>query len=146
MKQKRSSKPVNPAILLIMLVIAAAVTLLGQIDVKLSDTGFSAGGAAIPGLGNSVKVEYSEVLQIDYYDSFAVGRRTFGTGNVRIKSGLFKNDQLGEYDCYVWNSCTAAIVVKYQTAKGKEKYVAFNAATPEETKALYAQLGEKVDL
>ena len=144
MRQKRSSKPVNPAILLILLVLAAAVTLLGQIDVQLNDTGFSAGGAAIPGLGSSVQVEYGDVLQMDYYESFTVGRRAFGTGNVRIKSGLFKNDQLGEYNCYVWNSCNAAIVVRYQDAKGKEKHVAFNAPTPEETQALYARLGEKI--
>lgn len=144
MNQQRKSKPVNPAILLVLLVLAAAVTLLGQIDVTLGDTGVTAGGGAIPGLGSSITASYDSIVQVDYYDSFTVGRRTFGTGNVRIKAGLFKNDALGEYNCYVWNSCPAAVVVTYHDAKGKEKHVAFNAASAEETKALYQQLQDRL--
>ena len=99
---------------------------------------------------NSLKIEatyekdaeilYSQMDSVEYRETFDIGARVWGYGSAKLSLGNFQNEALGDYTVYAYNSCKSMIVIH-----AGDKYLAFNAATAEETFELYQTLLEKVE-
>lgn len=86
------------------------------------------------------EILYSQMDSVEYRETFDIGARVWGYGSVKLSLGNFQNEALGDYTVYAYNSCKSMIVIH-----AGDKYLAFNAATAEETFELYQTLLEKVE-
>ena len=86
------------------------------------------------------EILYSQMDSVEYRETFDIGARVWGYGSAKLSLGNFQNEALGDYSVYAYNSCKSMIVIR-----SGDKYLAFNAATAEETFELYQTLLEKVE-
>lgn len=77
-----------------------------------------------------------EIERVELRQDYDLGRRTNGFGNMRMKSGAFKNDELGSYHCATVTSSEWVILVHIRN----DQPLVFNQATGEDTQAFYQQL------
>ena len=77
-----------------------------------------------------------EIERVELRQDYDLGRRTNGFGNTIMKSGAFKNDELGSYRCATVTSSEWVILVHIRN----DQPLVFNQATGEETQAFYEQL------
>lgn len=116
--------------------ILLAVTLFtGNIDVQLSDASFTVNAT----YWQDITVNYADIDSVKYREDCEAGSRTSGFGSPRLSMGLFQNDEFGSYTRYSYTKCGACVVLE-----GEGKILVIGCKTPEETKALYAQLTEKI--
>lgn len=88
---------------------------------------------------SDASVPFAEIDSVEYYESFAVGTRTYGFASSRLLLGSFQSEELGAYTLYAYSPCKSAIVIR-----DGDHVLAVGCKTAEETKALYEQLKEAV--
>lgn len=88
---------------------------------------------------SSATVKLEDITGIEYRDTFDKGWREFGFGSARLSMGRFANEEFGDYTIYAYNKNPQCIVVTT-----KRKALVFNLETPEETKALYGEIVDKI--
>ena len=74
------------------------------------------------------EILYSRIDSVEYRETFDIGARVWGYGSAKLSLGNFQNEALGDYTVYAYNSCKSMIVIH-----AGDKYLAFNAATAEES-------------
>lgn len=84
-------------------------------------------------------VALSEVQDCSLETQLGRVRKVTGLDSLRLYSGRFSNEALGEFDLYIYRDCESYIVL--QTAGG---VVVVNAKSPEATAALYEDIQEKL--
>ena len=84
-------------------------------------------------------IAYSEIEDIEYREEFAKGSRMMGYGSPRLSLGAFNNSEFENYTLYSYTNCDAAVVL---TVRGKK--IVVNGKNPEETKAIYEELTERI--
>ena len=87
----------------------------------------------------STTIAYEDITSVEFAETMATGRRTFGFGSAKLSLGIFVNDDLGSHTRYTYNSCKAAIIIR-----AEEKILVINAKTPEATREIYNTLLEKI--
>ncbi len=121
--------------IVIILVAVAFITLVGDINVTLENEGIRLDSLLYSASG----VEYDEIINITYSNSFDKGFRKFGFGTLKLSMGKFYNDEFHDYTIYAYNKNPECIIV--ETEKG---VLVFNLKTPSETQKIYGKLIDKL--
>lgn len=136
------SKNQKWAKILSLVMIAAILTFVAAL-MFTGDIAYECGGDALriqADYSGDLEVSYEEMDEISLRDDFDTGVRTMGFGSARLSMGSFRNEELGDYTLYAYNSCDSVILIR-----SGEKYLAINAETEEETLELYRTLMEKME-
>ncbi|MBR5322518.1 MAG: SdpI family protein [Clostridia bacterium] len=88
---------------------------------------------------SNLTVEYSAVENVEYRESFDIGRRISGFGSPTLSLGLFKNDEFGTYTVFAYNNAKAFVIVE-----SDGKVLVFANKDTEITKEFYEKLTEKI--
>lgn len=86
-------------------------------------------------------VRYAEIESVAYYEDFDRGARTMGFGSPRLSMGAFKNEALGDYTCYAYTTCRAAVVV---TVNGEK--LALSGRDEAQTREIYEELLARMEV
>ena len=86
-----------------------------------------------------ITVPYKDMEAVELREDFDIGMRVFGFASARLSSGTFQNEEFPAYTLYAYNACPSMILIR-----SGEKWLALNAATPEETQKLYETLQQKL--
>ena len=89
-------------------------------------------------LAGSDRIAYDDIQAARLVEDFDRGTRDSGVRTLRLEAGTYVNE-LGSYRLYAYAKVPLCIDVR---ANGR--HVVFNAATDEQTRALYEQLTEKL--
>ena len=114
----------------------AILLFTGDIRVQCGEEKFTVEASFDPG----IIVPYAEIDAIEYRDKKNPGSRTFGFGSPRLSMGTFQNDEFGSYTRYAYTQCPAEVVLR-----SGEKTLVLSGKNPEETRALYERLAEKIE-
>lgn len=85
-----------------------------------------------------LRISYEEMDEVVLREDFDIGARTFGFSSARLNTGSFWNEELQDYTIYAYPACDVMVLIR-----SGDHYLAVNAQTPEETRALYETLLEK---
>lgn len=130
-KGQKSAKWVSLVLVLAILAGTAVVMFTGDITYTAAEDALQI-RADFQG---SLTVSYEQIDAIEWRDDFDIGIRSMGFGSPRLSMGNFRNDELGAYTLYSYNSCDTMILIR-----SGEKVLAINCQTAEETAALYQTL------
>lgn len=106
----------------------------GEITVTLNDDDFSVKGPMF-----DHTFAYNEVDSIELDPKFDKGKRISGYGTSTIKSGNFRNDELGDYKLASYAKIMPCIVIIVDG-----EYYAFNQSSDKLTEDLYDKLMERI--
>ena len=134
-KQQKWNRILVWVLILAILAAVAAMLFSGSITYTCGEETLRIESTAASGL----EVAYQDLDSIELREDFDMGQRVMGYGSFWLSMGFFQNDELGDYTLYAHNSCDTVILIR-----SGDKYLAINAGTPEETRALYETLLEKV--
>ena len=113
------------------LIIVFLVLFTGKFECTFGDSSFKIDASYC----SNLTVSYEKIDSIEYRENFDIGTRTNGYGSFILNMGKFKNKEFSYYTLYSYTSCKSAVILKCD-----ESYLAINAKTSEETKALYETL------
>lgn len=82
------------------------------------------------------EINLSEMKEVSLKTDINYGRRTFGVDVIWLKTGSFKNNLFGEYQCAVYNTVKSAIVVE----KNDGTFVVFNLNKEQATQELFESI------
>lgn len=133
-KQQKRNRLLVWVLILAILAAVAAMLFSGSITYTCGEETLRIESTAASGL----EVAYQDLDSIELREEFDMGQRVMGYGSFRLSMGFFQNEELGDYTLYAYNSCESVILIR-----SGDKYLAINAKTPEETRALYETLLEK---
>jgi len=80
-------------------------------------------------------VEYAAVETVEYRETDDRGVRTYGFSSARLLSGMFQNEEFGNYTRYSYTRCDACVVL---TVNGKTLVI--NGPDEQSTKAIYEEI------
>ena len=88
----------------------------------------------------TAQLQYDRIDALELRENFNIGSRVIGFGSPRLSTGIFQNQELGNYNLYAYTTCNTVILIQCG-----ENLLVINAETPEETTALYQTLLEKIN-
>ncbi len=88
---------------------------------------------------DDMTVYYENIEGIEYRQTDEKGRRTNGFGSSVLSMGTFKNEEFGTYTRYTYTKQQACIVLYRE-----KRHLVIGCKTPEETRALYELLSERI--
>ena len=91
------------------------------------------------GYSESIAVPYADLDEIELRENFDFGVRVLGFHSARLSTGTFQNEELADYTLYAYSGSHTVILIR-----SGEDWLAINAKTAEETKALYESLLTKI--
>ena len=132
---QKSAKKVSLVLVAVILAGVAVLMFTGEIT-------YAVGGEALQieaTYDSGLTLPYEAVDAIELREDFDIGVRTWGFSSVRLSMGTFKNEQWNSYTLYAYNSCDSMILIR-----SGEKWLAFNAKDPAETRILYEAIVEQM--
>lgn len=134
-KQKRTTR-ISLIIAAVILIFVAFSLFTGNISYQISDHILH----ITTGDWKDLDISLNDIESVSMEEDIALGRRTFGVGNFKIRGGDFKNDTFGKYTLYSFNSCKSYVVLK-----ADEQYYVLNKSTELETEELYQSLLQYIE-
>lgn len=133
-RSQRTSVILSAGITAAALVLVSVLLFTGGITYDCSEDALRISATYDGGLS----LAYEDMDSIMLRDDFVPGSRVWGFSSLRLSLGTFQNAECGNYTLYAYNACDSMIVIR-----SGERWLAINAATAEETQALYDELTEK---
>jgi len=134
-KSRRLSRLLACVIAAGTLVLTAVLLFTGEVRVELKPDRMEIRGS----YWADATVLYADVKSVRLVTDFSAGSRTNGFGGGRLSEGHFRSDLFGDYILYAYSACHTCVAL--ETANG---VVAVNAATENETRALYSSIAAAV--
>ena len=91
--------------------------------------------------GYELTIVYDTLVSVEYFDEMEYGTMIEGTDDKYEKSGLWENDELGQY-----LMCTSAKVDSCIVIETEEQVMVINYASETSTSSLYEALLEQMDV
>ena len=115
--------------------LTAVALLMGGVSARLDEDALSLQATFAGG----VRIDYDDIRAAQLMDGLDRGQRLSGVRSARILAGQYLNDSFGGYLLYVYANVPSCIDLRTDAG-----HVVFNAATDEQTRALYEQLLERL--
>ncbi len=123
--------------MIVILVLVLGVTIFtGEIETNLTENALQIDAS----FWYDFTLNYNEIDSAEYLETVPDSRRTNGYGSPRLLLGTFENEDFGIYTRYTYNAESPAVLIK-----SGENILVVGLKTPEETKALYESLSEKME-
>ena len=87
-----------------------------------------------------LEVAYEKIETVEYRNNWEIGYRKMGFGSAKLSLGRFQNEEFDDFTCYIHNACPYAIILSNQ-----ESILVINGQTPQETKALYNEILQRIE-
>jgi len=126
---------INSILVILLAVILFVLLFTGEIRVTCADARLTVDGTFY----HDVIIEYENIEKIEYRENCDSGSRANGFGSPRLLMGIFENEEFGYYIRYSYTKCDACVLLSVNG-----DIYAIGCKTPEETKALYTEISEKL--
>lgn len=140
MKQRTSLSGTTKKLIFIgfTLVVVAILLLIGNVNVQFDEYAMQVSATMTSG----AVISYDDIKGVLWDTDLTVGRRVFGLGSLRLRTGDFKNEKYGDYQLYAYAGADAYVVVQRKDGE----IIVFALADTATTKAAYETLMEHVNL
>lgn len=142
--ESQVSKELNrhPAVKIISLVLVTVILILVGIVMFTGDISYTCTDDALvieADFWDDLTVAYGTIDSIEYLDRVPDGVREWGWGSARLVMGYCSSDELGSHTRYSYTGCGSCILLR-----SGDDVLLLTAGDEEATRALYAQLVEKI--
>ena len=138
-KAKKYNKQIGIGVTIGLSVLAVVMIIIlggGDIEMVYEEESFT----VVADFFEDLTVNYDDIADIEYRESFDKGSRLFGFGSPRLSMGSFQNEEFGRYDIISYTGCKAIVII---TSTNGEK-LALNLSDKEATYELYENILERV--
>lgn len=130
---KRGGK-ISAVICVAILALVAVLMFTGNVEVQFGETSITVEAT----YSGNITVNYADIDEIEYRENGVPGTRVVGFASARLLTGMFQNDEFGNYARYTYTRSESAIVLTVG-----DDIIVISDKSAEETKALYDKLTEQ---
>ena len=80
---------------------------IGDIDIEYNDDYVQLSGTFV----SSSKIDYDDILKVEYCDDFDIGRKKNGINNAVVEAGRYYNDEFGNYHLYAYTHSSHYVII-----------------------------------
>ena len=127
----KTIKIISQVAVILILAFVGILMFTGDVDINCGEESFVIEAS----YWEDLSVEYAAVETVEYRETDDRGVRTYGFGSARLLSGMFHNEEFGNYTRYSYTQCDACVVL---TVNGK--ILVINGPDEQSTKAIYEEI------
>ena len=87
----------------------------------------------------TLNIPYENIDSVEFREEFAAGSRYMGFGSPTISTGIFQNEEFGQYTLYAYTNGEGCVILRQD-----DNVLVIIGKTMEETKGIYDNLCDKV--
>lgn len=134
-KADKVARWITAIVVPLILIGVAVLMVVGDVTVDFGSDSFTVSAS----FSDTLVIRYEDVDTVEYRESFDIGHREMGFGSPRLSTGTFKNDEFGRYTLYAYTFGEGCVILRQG-----EKALVIICKTPEETRAIYDTLADKI--
>ncbi len=119
----------------LILIFVAAVMFVGNVSVTFEMDKFVVEAS----FSETLNIPYENIDSVEFREEFAAGSRYMGFGSPTISTGIFQNEEFGQYTLYAYTNGEGCVILRQD-----DNILVIVGKTLEETKAIYDRLCDKV--
>ena len=131
----KAAKIISLVAVPIILVLVAVLMFTGNVEVSYQETSFTVDSA----FWSELTVEYDAITSIEYREDGVPGTRANGISSARLLTGLFQNEEFGNYTRYTYTGNKPCVVLNVG-----DKILVINGADAAATKTIYETIQAKI--
>lgn len=107
--QKKTKMSIGIGVLITVILGAfiMGVMFIGDIDIEYNDDCVQLSGTFV----SSSKIDYDDILKVEYCDDFDIGRKKNGINNAVVEAGRYYNDEFGNYHLYAYTYSSHYVII-----------------------------------
>ena len=107
--QKKTKMSIGIGVLITVILGAfiMGVMFIGDIDIEYNDDYVQLSGTFV----SSSKIDYDDILKVEYCDDFDIGRKKNGINNAVVEAGRYYNDEFGNYHLYAYTYSSHYVII-----------------------------------
>ena len=131
--QKKTKMSIGIGVLITVILGAfiMGVMFIGDIDIEYSDDCVQLSGTFV----SSSKIDYDDILKVEYCDDFDIGRKKNGINNAVVEAGRYYNDEFGNYHLYAYTHSSHYVIIYT-----KNEIFVVSGENEKQTQNIYNQL------
>ena len=106
-KKMKMSIGIGVLITVILGAFIMGVMFIGDIDIEYNDDCVQLSGTFV----SSSKIDYDDILKVEYCDDFDIGRKKNGINNAVVEAGRYYNDEFGNYHLYAYTYSSHYVII-----------------------------------
>lgn len=106
-KKMKMSIGIGVLITVILGAFIMGVMFIGDIDIEYNDDYVQLSGTFV----SSSKIDYDDILKVEYCDDFDIGRKKNGINNAVVEAGRYYNDEFGNYRLYAYTHSSHYVII-----------------------------------
>ena len=131
--QKKTKMSIGIGVLITVILGAfiMGVMFIGDIDIEYNDDCVQLSGTFV----SSSKIDYDDILKVEYCDDFDIGRKKNGINNAVVEAGRYYNDEFGNYHLYAYTHSSHYVIIYT-----KNEIFVVSGENEKQTQNIYNQL------
>jgi hypothetical protein len=113
----------------------AVLMFVGDVSVTFGEEKFVVEAS----FSETLNIPYENIDSVEFREDFAAGSRYMGFGSPTIPTGIFQNDEFGQYTLYAYTNGEGCVILRQE-----DNVLVIVGKTLEETKGIYESLLAKV--
>ena len=107
--QKKTKMSIGIGVLITVILGAfiMGVMFIGDIDIEYNDDYVQLSGTFV----SSSKIDYDDILKVEYCDDFDIGRKKNGINNAVVEAGRYYNDEFENYRLYAYTHSSHYVII-----------------------------------
>lgn len=131
--QKKTKMSIGIGVLITVILGAfiMGVMFIGDIDIEYNDDYVQLSGTFV----SSSKIDYDDILKVEYCDDFDIGRKKNGINNAVVEAGRYYSDEFGNYHLYAYTHSSHYVIIYT-----KNEIFVVSGENEKQTQNIYNQL------
>lgn len=113
----------------------AVLMFVGDVSVTFGEEKFVVEAS----FSETLNIPYENIDSVEFREEFAAGSRYMGFGSPTISTGVFQNDEFGQYTLYAYTNGEGCVILRQE-----DNVLVIVGKTLEETKEIYESLSAKI--
>ena len=134
-KNPKAAKTAGIAVAAVLVAVLAIVMFSGSLEVTLGEESIDIDAS----MWSDASIDYDEIESVEYREELVGGYKVNGLNSAKLWLGIFKNDELGVYTRYTYQSAESSVIL---TVDGE--YVVIATESEEQNKAIYEKIAAEI--
>ncbi len=134
-KQDKAALWITAIMVPLILVFVAVVMFVGDVAVTFEEEKIVVEAS----FSETLNIPYENIDTVEFREEFAAGSRYMGFGSPTISTGIFQNEEFGQYTLYAYTRGEGCVILRQD-----ENVLVIVGKTLEETKGIYESLLAKI--